>query len=909
MKVNLKKIGAIVAGATILASSVAFAGLTFGSTQLVDDNGAPVAKVVIGANAAASDGVAAALIASKLVSAAYKSNTLTAQVSGTPTCSAGGATGGSCTVSDEKATLEITVPGSAIAGTYTMNNLIGDYLNRELLDRNQGQQEYTLGADTSDSANPFSDGLGGSIGPSGTAMFRIDGTMFSPLMTTTLQDSSAAKSYSEQQNIWLKGNNHWSDTPANIAGKLDFVSYTLKFKGTSDDLGVPVCTTPTNNDYTACKMVGGNIDYATETHKMAVKFLGEDWIVSEMSPPTGVNLTSETQLVAGGYVKLAKESVAGILNQGESLTADDLKFQLDDLEAHGDTTSAIISVLDANGNVLKKDTIPPGTTKEFVLNGKSYRFHVYKVAPGYTFGAKWADVAIYSTELKIQNGQRLDPDYDTNKYWTAYVGWKNKGAGTDDGNPDHLRTIILYSDQTDKLSTGGQTDIAPGDSIPFVTDPQMWKLSYKGVDLGTDQYDSLQFYMEKSSDYTISSTYGPMNATTRVNCTITAPFVRVQSGKSGAVFTANSVLGAGAGATDASDNEFWVATSGAVCAGGIGALPPGTLFMRASSSSDYWTYKGYAANMTVKYPDIGDGDQSWVLGGVIEWANASDASLPTNTDIANSGGFNFTGTSGSTVDWIFAFSEKAGVGSSNTFTDKMFFGQHLAGSSSDFNIDNYNASNVQQLKKDNILYKFAGPVDTGSAFGKEGYISERGTKYTSTDSTSVAFDMANTLGHAQWFLASVAVNATPGTTIWTGGEGDQTTVSGVTVKIDKIDETAVCSGGAGGTPACSPNMSGVGAVIMPDNAASVTAAVPYDFSKYSPLVMLDTDAVGVSTVISVGGDAVNTVTASILSGTTVDWTAQPQMVKEVVKGSKIVVAGYTADDTLAAANTFVSQLS
>jgi hypothetical protein len=47
MKVNLKKIGAIVAGATILASTAAFGALWYGNTKLVDDNGAPVAKVVV----------------------------------------------------------------------------------------------------------------------------------------------------------------------------------------------------------------------------------------------------------------------------------------------------------------------------------------------------------------------------------------------------------------------------------------------------------------------------------------------------------------------------------------------------------------------------------------------------------------------------------------------------------------------------------------------------------------------------------------------------------------------------------------------------------------------------------------------------------------------------------------------
>ena len=47
--INLKKIGAIVAGATKLASSVAFAPLYYEDTALVTDSGQPVVKVVVAA--------------------------------------------------------------------------------------------------------------------------------------------------------------------------------------------------------------------------------------------------------------------------------------------------------------------------------------------------------------------------------------------------------------------------------------------------------------------------------------------------------------------------------------------------------------------------------------------------------------------------------------------------------------------------------------------------------------------------------------------------------------------------------------------------------------------------------------------------------------------------------------------
>ncbi|NYZ74229.1 hypothetical protein H0O00_03740, partial [Candidatus Micrarchaeota archaeon] len=422
MKVNLKKIGAIVAGATILASSAAFAGLMFGSTTLVDDNGAPVAKVVMGSNAAPSDGVAAALIAGKLVGESYKTETLTAQVSGTATCSGGTGEGtGTCAISNEKARLEITVPGSAAAGTWTGDNLIGDFLNRELLDRVPNNESmdpcntdacYVIGgSDTSENANPFTDatGSGGNIGPTEQFMYNVDGADFSPFADANLEDEDSGNTYVEMQDLWISGDNHFSTDPDDVVGTLDFLAYTLKFDGPGgEEIGIPVCTESNEMNYAACKgseAVAGDttIDDATETHRLKLWFLGEQWVISEMNAPA-LELANENYLVNGGSVKLAKEAVSGILNQGESLPVDDLKFQLDDLEAHGEETSAILSILDANGNVLKKDKVLPGQTKEFQISGKSYRFHVYKVAPGYTFGAKWADVAIFAKELELKDG-------------------------------------------------------------------------------------------------------------------------------------------------------------------------------------------------------------------------------------------------------------------------------------------------------------------------------------------------------------------------------------------------------------------------------------------------------------------------------------------------------------------------
>jgi len=84
----------------------------------------------------------------------------------------------------------------------------------------------------------------------------------------------------------------------------------------------------------------------------------------------------------------------GILNQGEALIVSNLKVQLDDLEAHGNVSNAILSVINSCGNVLKKLKVAEGTTVTFAIDGQNMSITAKTLAPGYTFGAKWAELYV-----------------------------------------------------------------------------------------------------------------------------------------------------------------------------------------------------------------------------------------------------------------------------------------------------------------------------------------------------------------------------------------------------------------------------------------------------------------------------------------------------------------------------------
>ncbi len=994
MKVNLKKLGAIVAGAAILASSAAFAGLMFGSTTLVDDNGAPVAKVVVGSMALPSDAVAAALIANTIASNTYKTESLTAQVAGSASCTSAAAmsnstTGGTCSVTNKQAQLSITVPGSVAAGTYTFGNLMGDWVNRDLQDRIDNVADTATnfnsvgykpgGSDTSADASPFTDGQTSTPAsfPNNEYLYRISGSMFSSFADTPITDPNSGNSYVEHQNLWVQGNNHYSTTVNADVGQVDFLAYTLQFDGPgSDQIGIPVCTRANNLDYTACLqgMSGTSTDDETASHRVQINFLGSQWVISDMTPPTSPQATNDNTVVSGGSVKLAKESIGGILNQGESLPVDNLKFQLDDLEANGGATAAIISVLDANGNVLKKDTIPPGETTEFDVAGTTYRVHVYKVAPGYTFGAKWADMAIYSQELTLADGQQLDQDNGNNKQYTVSLGWKNLDASNqvdatpttvgDQRNVDTLRTIVIYSSDISEMSSNGNSELTVGAFVPIVQDPVGWELSYKGLDLTSADRENLKFEIE-TQDLSLSNKFPSIESTGREeSCTIYAPYVKVTSGSTGSIFEVDA-SGTFGESTTLSNNEFYVAgklgSSGSInCTNSTGSqiatFGAGSVVMKISPSATDYDISNYSSgSKQVRYSDIGDGSTAFAPpeGGAILIQRAADITpgdqLLGNLFGSASGGTAPTATFSGPVappDMMFALSEKAGTGTSNNFVDYYMFGMAKTntGTPSDalFQfISNWNdGSSSLQVTSDNakVLYGHAtenaplgggrycgnatlnstdyycsggapsGPVNGKTELVETGYISERGSVFQSMSDRAIQFNMATQLGTAQWFLGPTEVNATSSDqTIVTLGEGASQTIDGVTVKVLGITEDVGACSAAGAAAACTSDMSGVSAVIMPQNAANVSVAIPYTGS-YDNLVILDSDAAGVNTLISVGGDKVNSVTASLLQGSAVDWTATPQIVKEVVQGSKIVVAGSSAEDTLAAAQSFISQV-
>jgi hypothetical protein len=181
-------------------------------------------------------------------------------------------------------------------------------------------------------------------------------------------------------------------------------------------------------------------------------------------------------------------------------------------------------------------------------------------------------------------------------------------------------------------------------------------------------------------------------------------------------------------------------------------------------------------------------------------------------------------------------------------------------------------------------------------------VTERGSKVLSVGTSDASIKVAKRIGMPTFqFAYADTATASASADEYVMGVGESKVFGGVTVKVKAISaDCGSCSVlGPGGVPACT--VDAVSAVISPDNVASVAVSMPYKVA--SGMVLLDSEAMS-GVAITVGGPAVNTVTAEALKDSNVDFNVDSVVVKEI--GNKIVVAGMTAQDTMAAADQFIA---
>ena len=910
--INAKKIAAFAGAAVLFGAAAVAAEVTYGSTQLVDQSGQPTVKIYVGSKAQISDGVAAANIAAKIANEAYKSSTLTASVSGTPTCTIGsGVSGaGTCSIveSSKKVTLEVTLPGS-ISGTHTFKTLIYDTIDRTLANRNN-----TLSEDVYPATLTSTDTSGTVTSPlravetdttKGKDLYMIGSGQFTGFADYAVADNQAtATSYTEQQSFWVgsQPNAVAYDSSSAIrdiaVNKYSAMAYSAKFVG--NDYGIQVCTGDlSNNETDNWASCASDSNSRTDRHRVKVMFLGAEWVISEMTNPTAAQASS-TSVAAGGQVKLAKEAKYGIINVGGELDAGTFKIRLSDISvAVGQTNThpAIIDVLDANDAVVGQIQVDPGTTYTFTQSGTSnqVKIHVYKTAPGFTLNAKWAEMAIYTDEITLKDNSRynLVSSTDTDKDYKVSLLWKNRdytgSSGANSSVSDSLREIVIYN--TDGFSDKTKA----GDVVNFLKAVPTFKMTYQGVDLVDDDYVPLTYSALSSDSYRVSMTEGDAvcGASSAADGSYTAKLIEIK--------TSGESLLSGTGDALSGDYLFEkvmfdpIGTVNANATGGINGTQSQSNIVANYSPKVFWKVSGrdcwnwnnvsYAAQTA---PTL----VTTASGNMVKFSTAGDNSAAQGALYFNNTGL---GSFGNVSMFIQEDAGKYGTASNN----KVYTGVPVLSADSTVSTMRFKStdSSTQNVYYDSL-------VATTFTSYEPTFVSERGSKTLSVGTSDVSFKVAKKIGMPTFqFAYADTSSAAASADQYVMGVGESKVFGGVTVKVKAIDANAgSCSVlGSSGTPACTVDSTGVTAVVSPNNAASVQVSQPYKLT--SSMVLLDSEAMS-GVAITVGGPMVNTVTAQALQDANVDFNVDNVVVKEI--GNKIVVAGKSAADTMAAADQFIA---
>ncbi|MBS3069321.1 S-layer protein [Candidatus Micrarchaeota archaeon] len=916
--VNVKKIAALAGVALLAGAGIAAADVVYGSTQLVDQNGQPTVKIVVGSMAQVSDGVAAANIAAVIANNAYMTSTLSASVPN-DACSVGGSTNatgeGTCAISNKKVTLSVSMPG-AIAGAYQFNTLITDTIDKTLANRASTNSEdmytSTNASDASTVISPLRFGLGDVS--KAQLLYRIGGAQYSGFADSMQADPQATSeyAYTEEQNFWVGSSSNAiaydeGSSYRDVVAKYTVAAYNARFLG--NDYGIPVCTggDRTAGDWTNC---ANDTNYLTANHRLKINFMGGEWVVSAMTRPTTA-LASSTAAINGGEIKLAKEAKHDIVNVGGVLDAGTFKVRLADIStATGSDNAhpAIIDVLDSNDVIVGQITVNAGSTYTFVQSGTdaSVKIHVYKTAPGFTLNAKWAEIAVYTDEIVLRDGQRYNQvtTTDPNKNFKVSLIWKNRDYAAGDSSQsstvaDSLREIVIYNEQD---FTGQK--YAAGDSFNFLATDPAYSLTYSGLDLTDTDYEGISVTALSSTDYTVAYT-GTDSCTT--TGTYTAKLIEVSAdglsfGGSGDLLT---ISGSSyvvdrfyidpIGLNGSDDGFLPVGTQNTSLNININATLPKILFRPANS--DCYFYKNITTIQTVGAGT--NGSQAISASSTVRYDNAGAESeaqgLLFLAKLNQTTPFFETNPSGYQFDLV--LQEDAGeLNTSSHYPVWIHLPFITNTSAGTFRFKTEDASTSQ------VYYD--GVTAAQAAAFELPLVTERGSQVLDVSTSDAEMQIAKKVGMPTFtFAASDIVVSEGNTADYVLGEGDSETFGGVEVTVSKIEQTVgSCTASTSGGVACTVDTSK--AVISPNNAAQVVATQPYTLT--SNLVVTDREAPSTGVVIAVGGPLVNTVTADMLSGSTVDFQTDAVVVREIVPSSKIVVAGATAADTLTAAEQFIA---
>ena len=207
---------------------------------------------------------------------------------------------------------------------------------------------------------------------------------------------------------------------------------------------------------------------------------------------------------------------------------------------------------------------------------------------------------------------------------------------------------------------------------------------------------------------------------------------------------------------------------------------------------------------------------------------------------------------------------------------------------------NYSATGTQN----NVTYA----PTTGSTLNvRQNFRTEKGSKVTSISPTTVVLSLAKAVDQLTIDVGPIASNTTTTSykTYGPFGLGQPTNLANVSIG----NVTAGVILGTGSTY----TITGINNITAKPSVSMATQPVLLNNLATTPLVVLDSQASAGSNLILIGSGYVNTLSAQLQSAYNVSMTTTTQ-ITQAYGTNRILVAGYYAAQTTAAANAFIQQL-
>ncbi|MCL4379208.1 MAG: S-layer protein [Candidatus Marsarchaeota archaeon] len=967
--INAKRIAAVAAGAALLGVGLAFAGpVAFQNVQIIGSSGQPLVQIVVGSKAAITDGIAAANIAAAIGNLAYTTVGVTATVNASNAQKVLHVTvtnPGAVTLTNQQVWLNQT--GTAYAkGSYSFTTLIGSVLNRAVQIGSpsntktlQSNSNYAYQATNSITVSPapspywaygavpvttVSKSSGGGISFSS---FRSSGYDNILQVTNTQLPAllSNSGSYGETESIWLTAFPVYNQASGTASFQAQSVggAYQVVFNK-------PIAVT-----------TGGQGTGPSFVNNAGFSFLGQNWTIigytlpgqtsANNTNPSGVTQAGSTNFVAGGQLEVASSlSPLKTVYVGQNLTAGPYTVQLTDIgqpNSNGISPAAIN--LYKNGALTNVTSIMPPSTASFNISGVKVYVKVNQTFAGLYAYQKYAKIQIYSNVFKLTNGNQYNKTY--NQGWNVNLLWTNTSSSS--GNAISLYSIVAYN--------VSPTSLLPGQSFSIMQNPAAWNFEFIGDNLGNN-YDPLTFKTSATTSQKFQNGVPQVNAGVNHNINnITEPaqYLTVTSGISNAfsysgqvsssvqydltpyLLVTNSIAQPANVVTVAlsdpagfisSNNQLTVTVKGSdgntpetnsSVFSVAGTLDMNTIFTNVTAIQLSGAYPGISvsvnsingnganvlANLTTQSPAV-----TYQLSGKNYLSLASASNVVYNQQNGQPlatftiGGPTVPASARTSATQYFTYNViEYPVPGNTAATDQLSFAifNSTAGPSSNplFNLNaSVGVGAASPGTRNNMTYT---PTvgSTGQVNAPLGFRTERGSSVASMSATSVTINYAKAVDNLVFAVSPSTSTPSVSTQRQYGpfAIGQAVNIPGVTnVTVSKVTATATLGANAGYTVTGYQNLTAtpsVSSALVPVLLKNLTT---------TPLVVLDSQANPSSSLILIGSGYVNSLSQQLQASQNITVTPTTQIVQAY--GNKILVAGYTAAQTTAAANQFISDL-